>query len=92
MPRNDKVRWATYREAIFLALGEKCERCGETDRRVLTVDHVHGGGNRERRMRSGFAYLRHLLRQVRSGKIRLLCANCQHIHRLKLQSPKKAQR
>lgn len=93
MPSDDKVRWATYREALFLALGEKCAKCGETDRRVLTVDHIKGGGSKERRMRgTGFVYLRHLLRQVRKGTLRLLCANCQHRARLKLQAPKKGTR
>lgn len=80
----DRVRWKTYREALILALGERCIKCGERDRRLQTFDHIQGGGSHERRIRgTGFSYLRHLLRQVRSGTLQLLCPNCQHIERLK---------
>lgn len=70
---------ATYialRTALFLALGDQCELCGETDRRVFMVDHREGGGEEDRRRYSGTSYYRHLLRLVRTGRLRLLCGNC----------------
>ena len=67
------------RAAIIIALGGKCDvrNCGVTDPQMLHVDHVHGGGTRERRVQklAGTMYYYHLLRGIRKGKYRLLCAN-----------------
>lgn len=66
---------------LFKHLGSKCAHCGETDYRVLTVDHVNGDGHKDRSRagRRGFLHLR-LYRRIRYGlpipKVQLLCFNC----------------
>jgi hypothetical protein len=67
-----------HRATVLLLLGDCCSRCGITDKRVLAIDHVHGGGNRDRRMRTGAQYQRELIREILAGSTdyRLLCHNC----------------
>ena len=76
------------RKGILERLGNKCVRCGVTDFRVLQVDHINGGGVRERRetrpigSRSYLHYLRNKLKSKKSFlEYQLLCANCNWIKR-----------
>jgi hypothetical protein len=55
----------------------KCVRCGEVDIRCLTIDHINGGGNRERKETSGrkvYTWLRNI--GFPKG-YQTLCMNCQ---------------
>lgn len=57
-------------------LGGKCAACGMAEQDVLQLDHIHGGGNRERTT-FGRGYRLH--REIRDGRrndIRLLCPTC----------------
>jgi len=70
------------RGRAFLKLGRVCNRCGFSDPRALQIDHVHGGGTKEGKERSGRGaglYRRVLLDTT--GKYQLLCANCNWIKR-----------
>jgi hypothetical protein len=62
--------------------GGCCVRCGNSDERVLHIDHVHGGGQKELRQGhgGGLAYY-YRVRRDNSGKYQLLCANCNAIKR-----------
>lgn len=76
---NMRSTW--YKFQIFKMLGNKCARCGETDWRVLQIDHVNGGGTQERLIegkRRGNAFYRWIYLQILNGskKYQLLCANC----------------
>jgi len=69
------------RKAVFDLLGDKCVRCGFSDKRALQVDHVNG-----RRGESGTHTGRYLYRQIILGKLpkegfQVLCANCNWIKR-----------
>lgn len=78
-PEYQKGLYHGFRSALFEVLGRKCTDCGETDRRVLQVDHVQGGGSRHRReVGSGPNYYRIILREIGQhyGKYALVCANC----------------
>lgn len=69
---------AGLRQAIIVALGEKCSHkgCPVTDPVMLHIDHKHGGGTRHRkRVGSGPVYYKAILRDVCAGLYRLLCAN-----------------
>lgn len=59
------------------SLGGCCARCGNDDMRVLDIDHVHGGGARERELGKYRVFKR-----VIDGcpGYQVLCANC---HRIK---------
>jgi hypothetical protein len=66
-----------YNEAkkkIFELFGLKCKRCKETDKRVLQLDHINGGGTRERKKLNSLSRYRKALKEP--SKYQLLCANC----------------
>jgi hypothetical protein len=68
------------RKRIFDLLGGKCHSCGESDWRCLQIDHVHGGGNKQKKMlkSSNEKYYNLVLKMLESGSkdYQLLCANC----------------
>jgi len=75
---------------IFNLLGNKCNNplCStprdKLDSRCLQIDHVNGGGKKEKREFETI-YYRHILRKIQSGSkdYQLLCANCNVIKRYK---------
>lgn len=84
-PTKQRQYARTYRKklrtTIINLLGGKCVKCGESDWRCLQIDHIHGGGNKERKkkfLKDYGNYLRYVLRQVKAGSkdYQLLCANC----------------
>lgn len=78
---NNKKR----RMEIILSLGGKCEKCGFEDIRALQIDHVNGGGGKERESygHSASALKRRVKKDVDKGtkEYQLLCANCNWIKR-----------
>jgi len=82
--RYSRIWRQRRRMAIITKLGGKCVRCGFTDWRALQVDHINGGGTKERRravsMRS---YYKAVLAsaEAQAGEYQLLCANCNQIKR-----------
>lgn len=74
---------ANDRAELYSIFGAACLRCGNDDRRVLELDHIHGGGNAEREAgRMDKTCGRKMIEYARSHKemFQLLCANC---HRIK---------
>jgi len=60
--------------------GGKCIRCGFNDWRALQIDHINGGGKKEKATFKGYKDYYKMLKQERnSGKYQLLCANCNWI-------------
>lgn len=53
----------------------KCSHCKETDPLVLCVDHINGGGNKQRRQVGG-NFNRWLIRKNFPLGYQVLCANC----------------
>jgi len=73
-----------YRKQAVLALGNKCVQCNFSDTRALQIDHINGGGSRERKERNYKGdFHRHVLASFMAGenKYQLLCANCNWIKR-----------
>lgn len=67
-------------------LGGMCKRCGCCDWRVLEIHHVHGGGNQERRTRSGLAIWYDIIAErVDLHQYEALCANCHAVVTLEQQ-------
>jgi hypothetical protein len=66
------------RQEILSVFGGRCVRCGFDDWRALQVDHVNGGGRRDRRR---FSNKSEFLRAVLADPdlYQLLCANCNWI-------------
>jgi len=67
------------REETIKFLGNKCKKCGFSDWRTLQVDHVNGGGGKEKRELGGSRT--GLLKRIKETpeKYQLLCANCNWI-------------
>jgi hypothetical protein len=74
------ARSRRLRQEIPGALGGECVHCGFGDWRALQVDHVNGGGRKDRRR---FLNKAQFLRAVLAspGLYQLLCANCNWIKR-----------
>lgn len=73
-----RVHRAKTRAKILEAYGGKCACCGEARSEFLALDHVNGGGARQRRngfSTSGSIY-RHAIRLGFPDTFRLLCHNC----------------
>lgn len=67
---------------VLQALGDRCVGCGIDDQRVLTIDHIHGGGtqHRKRAKGAGYGYYKRMLENL--SLYQLLCWNCQHLKRM----------
>jgi predicted nucleic-acid-binding Zn-ribbon protein len=60
-----------------------CQRCGFSDVRALSVDHVNGGGRRHIKeiQRSGSSFYHWLKQHKYPPGFQVLCMNCQWIKR-----------
>lgn len=79
-----KRRRMIVRDRLFLILGNKCIRCGFSDKRALQFDHINGGGRALRRAKkfkhgqqeiNFYSSRPDLARQT----LQVLCANCNFI-------------
>lgn len=60
----------------------KC-KCGYTDIRALTIDHINGGGRQERkRIGSNSVFYNYLIKNNFPEGYQILCANCNTIKRI----------
>ena len=64
------------RNDVIEAYGGRCEKCGYDNPLALQFDHIHGGGQKDRKQGREFyqRVLNDLLMVERT--YRLLCANC----------------
>lgn len=86
MIKKDKAigREWRIRSATLALLGGKCVQCGFSDVRALQIDHINGGGNKDRRSSGGPSTYYGIVQKSFSngdGKYQLLCANCNMIKR-----------
>jgi hypothetical protein len=79
--RNNEF-YKNLRTKAIEYLGGKCIKCGNSDHRVLHIDHVRGGGLKELRKlgRGPLAIHRRVLKD-KSNKYQLLCASCNSVKR-----------
>ena len=77
---SEKVKKAYIRvkAQLLTLLGDRCNKCGITDPRVLQFHHINGDGQLDRKGPMGVAYLRRLIKRASSipPSIETLCANC----------------
>lgn len=87
---NRRQKHYNLRIAILdLIGGRRCSSCGFSDWRALHVDHVNGGGSRERKLTRGrievntAAFLRSAKNNPDKARLKyqVLCANCNFIKR-----------
>ena len=75
-PKYDKEHSRHRRKEVLNFLGGKCEKCGIDDWRVLQIDHINGGGGKERKSGYNFAKIRKDVFEYGRNKYQVLCANC----------------
>ncbi len=67
-----------YKNELFNILGHKCKRCGMTDKRILTFDHINNDGNKDRGSRENSTrfdyYIAHPIFAI--SRLQVLCYNC----------------
>lgn len=64
---------------VFGHYGIKCECCGENHKEFLTIDHINGNGNKQRRDNNicgGSGFYRWLIKNNYPKEFRTLCINC----------------
>jgi hypothetical protein len=76
--KNAKALRARRRLDVLKAYGNRCACCGEDEQNFLGIDHIHGGGNAERR---AIGCNENFYRRIQKlgypkDKYRLLCHNC----------------
>ena len=69
------------RSKVLEVLGNKCIKCGFSDSRALQVDHINGGGHKERLNLGGWNICKKIISGYTSA-YQLLCANCNAIKRI----------
>jgi hypothetical protein len=78
---QQKERRRRLRMAVIAFFGSKCATCGFDDVRALQIDHVFGGGCKERAERTEQSKYYIQVMKDTSGKYQLLCANCNWLKR-----------
>jgi hypothetical protein len=67
---------------VIKALDGECKHCKVKDTRVLQIDHINGGGCKERKLfTNSYSFHNHVLTCLKNYQ--LLCANCNWIKRVK---------
>lgn len=85
--QKSRNRYANFYQQAFNALGDKCIKCGFTDKRALQIDHIDGGGSIERRKNRGsYQYYKNMVNNITNKKVKyqILCANCNLIESIKM--------
>jgi len=70
------------RSKLLVLLGDKCVRCGFTDKRALQIDHIDNDGYIERRQYKDYRdiYKNYYNNpKLAKQKIQILCSNCNWI-------------
>ncbi len=82
---------STWRLAAIDTLGGECYHCGENDPDCLTIDHVHGGGRKDREKWARWQ----IFKQIADGKreplkFQVLCLNCHRKKNMREQAERVA--
>jgi predicted secreted protein len=74
---------ARLKDKLFDMYGRSCALCGFDDIRALTLDHINGNGNTERKELGERGVYRRAAETYRPDEYRTLCMNCQFVERQK---------
>lgn len=69
-------RHKELRQIAFDGYGGKCTCCGESTFEFLALDHVGGGGNRDRKIRSTRQIADYVIKNNFPKDFTVLCHNC----------------
>lgn len=80
-----KISRRNFRQIIFDILDNKCAVCGFSNKKALQIDHISGGGSKERKVISNsWTFYKKVIESLNDNKkeYQLLCANCNWIKRV----------
>ena len=80
-----KRRYYELKVKVIAILGGKCVYCGCDDLRFLEINHIEGGGNKEKKAAKifGRAYMREFYLSIINGErkdVELVCGPCNKLH------------
>ena len=93
--KYDRIRTRRYMEKLRLCVltklfdPPKCDVCNISDIRILDIDHIDGGGTKERKQLSSAGVWRKIIKMDQyeaKQKYRILCKNCNWIAHLNRKS------
>lgn len=92
-PKSEKIRSIRIEAKIkvFEMYGKTCKCCSEDDYDKLIIDHINGGGSKEKNSypsRSVYLYLRD--KEIDKDKFQILCQSCNQAKELKNGCPHKS--
>jgi hypothetical protein len=64
------------RKSVIKGYGGKCICCGEDHQEFLALDHINGGGTRERKTVHVHTLYRSVIKNNFPPEYRILCHNC----------------
>lgn len=72
-----KDYWAKIRLSVIEAYGSKCACCGETHKEFFAIDHIQGGGTREKKKYGTRPLYKRIIKEgFPKDKYQILCHNC----------------
>jgi len=71
----NNIKRKKSRKLVFENYGKKCECCGESNIKFLTIDHINGGGRKHRKEIKGHLYSWLVKNNFPNG-FQVLCYNC----------------
>lgn len=75
-----KILYSRNRELVLNHYGSgypKCSCCGEKEKKFLEIDHINGGGSKERKkIGGGSTFYSYLISHKYPKGFQLLCSNC----------------
>src|ERR1700686_4965540 len=79
--RQARERTRRIRERVIAKYGSRCQcpGCGISRYQILAIDHVNGGGCRERRKKKSYSaqtFYSYLDKHTKLGRYQLLCHDC----------------
>jgi hypothetical protein len=74
--RNRVLARKIRRKKLLMLYGGQCVCCGEWRYEFLGIDHIDGGGNKEREYKGPDKIFREIEKDGLSDKYRVLCNNC----------------
>ena len=82
--KNKRLSIQRAKTRAFEVMGNKCNRCGITDWRVLQIDHVFADRRADKHLigHNICHYYKKVIDPVNVGRYQLLCANCNWIKRV----------
>lgn len=74
-----KIQREALRKDVIIKYGSRCVKCGfDSDLRILQIDHINGGGHREKQQLSFMTRLKKVFADTQ-GLYQVLCPNCNMI-------------